>query len=291
MRRTLTDRAAWIIAGVLALALLASLAGVVRGGPLDPVSPPAPTQPQAEPRSPISSLPATISQPGSYFVTKNLTGVSGQFGISVTTDNVTIDLNGFSLVGTAGSLDAIELGPGLKNVVVRNGTITSWPGIAINAQSAEGGRYEDLTIVANSGGGIVAGPASIVRNCVVKANGGNGIAINQPLTSDASVVEHCVAEGSVLDGIQISNNVTVRDNNVVENNIGIHAINDGSTIDGNTIKTGTDKALKVDGINNLIVRNFIRGVFSDVQIANLNTKGPFENQGSSITNPWSNLFY
>ena len=37
------SRGGWIVAGVLALALAASLAGVVRGGPLDPPGPPART--------------------------------------------------------------------------------------------------------------------------------------------------------------------------------------------------------------------------------------------------------
>jgi hypothetical protein len=49
-------------------------------------------------RIPISELPYTISEPGSYYVTGDLTTTSD--GIIVNADNVTIDLNGFCLTDT-----------------------------------------------------------------------------------------------------------------------------------------------------------------------------------------------
>ena len=70
---TITHKAGWIIAAVLGLFVVAALAGVARGGPLDPPGPPASTLPQVEPRTPISALPFTITQPGSYFLTQNVT--------------------------------------------------------------------------------------------------------------------------------------------------------------------------------------------------------------------------
>src|SRR5438270_4345686 len=108
--KTAIYKAGWVTAGVLALLVVAALAGVARGGPLDPPGPPASTQPQVEPRTPISALPFTISQPGSYFLTQNLTASAGGDGITVLADNVTIDLNGFALTGIAGSASAISEG-------------------------------------------------------------------------------------------------------------------------------------------------------------------------------------
>src|SRR4030095_6606576 len=67
-------------------------------GPLTPPGAAAPTMKtldQLEPRTPISTLPFTISSPGSYYVTSNLTGVAGQHGITINADNVTLDLGGF----------------------------------------------------------------------------------------------------------------------------------------------------------------------------------------------------
>src|SRR5438445_10077681 len=75
-------------------------------GPLTPPGAPAPTMKtldQIEPRTPISSVPFTISQAGSYYLTKNLTGTASQDGITIAADNVTLDLMGFSLNGIASS--------------------------------------------------------------------------------------------------------------------------------------------------------------------------------------------
>ena len=68
-------------------------------GSLTPPGAPAPTMKtlnQIEPRTPISSLPFTISSSGSYYVTGNL-GITGQNGITINQDNVTLDLGGFTL--------------------------------------------------------------------------------------------------------------------------------------------------------------------------------------------------
>jgi len=56
-------------------------------GPLTPGGTPTPTMKtltQIEPRTPIESLPFTITQPGSYYLTKNLAGVSGRAASSLT---------------------------------------------------------------------------------------------------------------------------------------------------------------------------------------------------------------
>ena len=79
------NRAGWLVAGVLALFVVAALTGVVSGGPLDPPGAPSATGtlPQVEPRSPIppvgwnGTFPIVISQPGSYFLTRSLTSPHG----------------------------------------------------------------------------------------------------------------------------------------------------------------------------------------------------------------------
>jgi len=47
-----------------------------------------------------AGFPVTISQPGSYRLSSNLTVPSGQSAITITVPNVTIDLNGFSITTT-----------------------------------------------------------------------------------------------------------------------------------------------------------------------------------------------
>ena len=52
---------------------------------------------QVEPRTPISSLPYTINESGSYYVTGNLSSTGS--GIIIESSGVTVDLMGFSLTG------------------------------------------------------------------------------------------------------------------------------------------------------------------------------------------------
>src|SRR5450759_4084138 len=84
---------------------------------------------EVEPRTPISSLPYTISQPGSYYLTGNL-GVRGAIdGITVQADDVTIDLNGFELNGNGFGASGITEGvssPPRRNWRVYNGSIVGW---------------------------------------------------------------------------------------------------------------------------------------------------------------------
>src|SRR5262245_41804718 len=100
---------------LLALAVAAG-AGASLAGPLDPPSGPvAPTMKpldQVEPRTAINAVntpgDATavfrITQPGSYYLTGNVAGVLNRSGIAVSAADVTIDLNGFAVLGAPGSL-------------------------------------------------------------------------------------------------------------------------------------------------------------------------------------------
>src|SRR5262245_5926864 len=108
----------WTLVG-----LLLALGGAVRAGSLDPPGAPASTMKpldQVEPRTAITALPITISAPGSYYLTQNLTASTG---INITVSNVTIDLNGFALTGAATSGTGIRTSvSSLRNITIRNGT-------------------------------------------------------------------------------------------------------------------------------------------------------------------------
>ncbi len=72
-----------------------------------------------------AGFPVTISQAGSYRLTGNLTVPDANTtAISVTADNVTVDLNGFSILGPTGAGTGRGVsGVGFSHTTVRNGTV------------------------------------------------------------------------------------------------------------------------------------------------------------------------
>src|SRR5208282_2069453 len=87
--------------------LLTAPSGLSQGSLTPPPGPPAPTMKsldQIEARTAITNTASlvTISQPGSYYLTHNLTVSTGD-GIDINTNGVTLDLNGFTISSTATS--------------------------------------------------------------------------------------------------------------------------------------------------------------------------------------------
>ncbi len=136
--------------------------------------------------------PVTITQAGSYRLTSNLTlADENASGIVVSAPNVTIDLNGFSIIGIT-TCDESPLvcsptgtGSGIgiqactldcENLTVRNGSIIG----AGNEGLALGkwGRAADLTVASNGNNGIQARNGVVVQNCSIRSNGGTGIVIS-----------------------------------------------------------------------------------------------------------------
>ena len=107
---------------LIAVVMSGSLStGTFAQGSLTPPGAPAPTMKtltQIEPRTAISSIPTTITQSGSYYLTGNLSGVAGQNGITIVASDVTLDLNGFTLTGVPSSIDGISFGSNLSNLAL-----------------------------------------------------------------------------------------------------------------------------------------------------------------------------
>ncbi len=121
---------------VLATSLFTCLIAHAQG-PLTPPGAPAPTMKtltQVEPRTPIESLPYTISGPGSYYFTKNLefSAASGN-AITINSGNVTLDLNGFTLSSTAGVTGAaISCDLNISNIEIKNGMIAGNTAVTVS---------------------------------------------------------------------------------------------------------------------------------------------------------------
>ncbi len=116
-----------VAAVVLLSTLNPQLSSVLAQGSLTPPGAPAPTMKtldQIEARTPISSVPYTMLTSGSYYLTANLTVPTGD-AITIATNGVMLDLNGFTISSTAPSATGygIKLNSGLRNISIVNGFI------------------------------------------------------------------------------------------------------------------------------------------------------------------------
>lgn len=206
--------------GFVALSLLFVSNSAFAQGSLPPPGAPAPTMKsldQIEPRTPISSLPFSISNPGSYYVVTNLNAVASQNGISISSDDVTIDLNGFALRGVGGVGDGIIVtGGSHRNVVIRNGSVIGWVRDGVSAEFAFSSQFEHLQLSGNGNAGLFTGRHCVVKDCKVIGNT-YGMSVNAgSVVSDCTastntqgilpangpcVFQRCTANGNLGDGL------------------------------------------------------------------------------------------
>jgi hypothetical protein len=310
---------------LIGLASLAAAALVI-AGPLDPpagpVGPTYKTLTEVEPRTPISAATTPggadhlfhISQPGSYYLTSNIVGVTGKSAIQVSASGVTIDLNGFELKGANGALDGVRvLNSGVRGLEIRNGTVREWPEQGIDASAAWSCALHDLRIVRNFAGGAVTGNEALVENCLAEGNATVGIevfgdsrvtgciAIGNAVGIKASfgtLIEGNTVNSSGNDGIlafasnRITGNVCSGNGNGVSDGAGIHATGAGNHIEGNTV-IAADRGYDVDAAGNFIARNTARSCTTAYATTGTQTIGPIITATGTITtsNPWANFAY
>lgn len=221
-------------------------------GSLLPPGPPAPTMKtleQIEPRTPISALPFTVTVSGSYYFTTNLTGATAQNGIVVEVDAVTLDLNGFSLVGAAGSSNGIACTLPRQNLRVINGTIRNWGAHGIDASAAGSSRFERLTVTANGGHGLRAGDQALVADCVATENAGDGIH-----TGGASAVRNSLASQNRGNGIFVDAGGNVIDCSAQGNLFDGIVLGAGSRVQGTVSRQNLRHGLS--GTTNVVIADF-----------------------------------
>jgi len=186
---------------VLCSIFILTLNAQAQGNLNPPLGPPQPTMRtllQVEPRTPITNIPVTISQPGSYYLTTNFTITSSGNGITISADNVTIDLMGFTLDGDNTGSSGIEQNSIYNNATVLNGSLINWQSYgvllagnynrienvlsAFNTHGIQGGNGSLITTcraisnnlaVSGIGYGFLLGEDSAIRDCISSYNAGS----------------------------------------------------------------------------------------------------------------------
>lgn len=149
-------------------------------------------------RTPISSLPFTITQSGSFYLSQSLTGTSG---ITISASNVYIDLNGHALSGSVGNTSVgIVTSAAFHNLTVLNGSINNWGKEGINFSNSNACIFENLQLNNNLRDGLFSGKNSIVKKIVATGNSQDGIDVGE-----SSTVENCICELNLNDGIELDN--------------------------------------------------------------------------------------
>jgi hypothetical protein len=153
-------------------------------------------------RIPLSQpavFPLTISQPGSYYLTGNIKGVSGKHGIDITTNGVVLDLSGYQVEGVPGSLTGIRASIRFYTAI-RNGTILNWGqnGVSVSTYS----HCSDLRVAGCNAEGILVGATSIIERCIAESNGFEGLQ-----AGPGSYILDCTSSGNSSSGILASESI------------------------------------------------------------------------------------
>jgi hypothetical protein len=203
-------------------------------------------------------FPITISQPGSYRLAGNLT-VSDMFttAIEITADNVTLDLNGFSIIGPnactpnptlcthssgggvgihAGSFSVGTTAP--NGVRVINGTVRGMGFHGVRLMG-DGTTVERVYTHSNGGPGIVVGDGSVIDSFAV-LNGGSGII--------GTIVRGNISKNNQSTGIFLRGPGGVATGNSARSNgsFGIDAYCAGSIV-GNTVVGNQSGNIRTQG--------------------------------------------
>lgn len=151
--------------------------------------------------TPINSVPTTISSPGRYFLTMNLSSNnSSKNAITIEADDVTIDFQDHTISGlgagigtNANGISAINR----RNITIKNGTLTGFKiaialqrGLSAGAGNNASNAIENMRLNSNTYGGVLieGGVGCRIEQCQITRTGGtfsgvDAFGISLPFTS------------------------------------------------------------------------------------------------------------
>jgi parallel beta-helix repeat protein len=278
----------FLLGGLAGAAGISALAAMAKGGgPLNPppgaVTSTAKPLSEVEPRIPIgpeylqsvSNILYRIITPGSYYLTGNITGEAGKYGIVIFTNNVTIDLNGFTVQGVAGSLDGITVAAGTRNgIAILNGKVQGWGASGISLFGGSRDNRIEGVVASGNATGIFIDTATLVSRCAVSGNSSVGITAQTGCTIDSCAasangvgiavatgctVSNCTVLGNTGDGVTaITRNQLLNNLCQASGSAGIHLSGAGNRVEGNTVSTSL-RGYQADVAQNVFLRNTSHG--------------------------------
>ena len=251
---------------------------------------------QVEPRTPIPSLPYTISESGSYYVTGNLSSTT--HGIVIETSGVTVDLMGFSLTGDGtssypdydygiyvdGSTNAV-----IKNLVIKGGRIGGFFE-GLYCRYMNNSRIEQMVVSGNTDKGVFLNGYSgqcdgnTISDSTISENGGHGVFLHGSNSGqcNGNTITDCTISGNGDDAVTLYGSGGLCNGNTVANCtignntgrgidlVGTQGQCDGNTLQGNSIKGNVDRGIAIFwGDGNRVEANTIWGTTGAVSYTHL----------------------
>jgi hypothetical protein len=179
-----------------------------------------------------AGFPATLSRPGRYKLTGNLGVSGGQSAIMVTADDVTIDLNGFTISSDSSGQSGYGIyAAGSMRLRVVKGMIAGF-GEATYHNTATGVVIDNMRIISN-GQGVSSGKQTTITNSTIANNSGYGI-----------LCGFCRIQGNVITGngtgMFVSDGAGLVLGNVIVGNGGFGILSNAKTGYGNNIIVGNN---------------------------------------------------
>jgi hypothetical protein len=186
-----------------------------------------------------------LTQPGYYKLTKNVNVTYGTC-FNIWSDNVTLDLGGFSVrsSGLGYGVYANSSGSNPRTgIVVRNGTVGSFE-VGIDLTGAFGAVIENINSSVNSRDGIRTTHGALVRHVQARSNGGAGVDVGA-----GSFVTDVILDGNRFDGVRAGPGSRITNTSATFNGSrGIFVPTDGysTVISGNSAEGNKMAGILVD---------------------------------------------
>jgi hypothetical protein len=228
----------------------------------------------------IDRLPWLIARPGRYELHATLRMresplADASHGITITSDDVVLDLAGHTLFGNKGSATGIlaklpdKRTKLLLNITVKNGSVRNWSGHGVDLGAALQSRVEDLQIAGNglsrnSFDGLIVGIGAIVSRCSAQYNAAVGIRAGRGsqlvgctgsyngsdglMLGAGGIARDCVAADNTGDGLVLADGGNAAIDCIASGN-GRHGISTGPSarVSGCTTWANQGSGIRVEG--------------------------------------------